>query len=170
MSSLKKKKFIEITAIEIFFFFSIFNSLRYDDYVDDEDASSQTPSISNSEFQQKLKSNKKLESVYKFRFSIEKVFLKKKATIFYKLMCSYGKLIMVKKTMKIFGKLVEQMVRKRRKIGMVKVKREWYFGRIHDKEIDKSRRYLGSTRKMDQARKQKLLYHNGKEKEFHFGF
>jgi hypothetical protein len=62
------------------------------------------------------------------------------------------------------------MKRKREKIGMVKMKRIWYFGRMHDKEIDKTRRYLGSNRKMDNNRKQKLLYHNGKEKEFYFGF
>jgi len=143
--------------------------IRYDDYEDEED-SSQTPSISNSEFQRKLKSNKRLEAVYKLRFSIEKIFLSRKATIFYKLMCSYGKLIMVKNTMKIFGKLIEQMKRKKEKIGMVKMKRIWYFGRMHDKEIDKSRRYLGSNRKMEVSRKQKLLYHNGKEKDFYFGF
>ena len=103
-------------------------NLRYEDYEDEDDDSSQTPSITNSEFQKKLKSNKRLESLYKLRFSIEKIFLSRKATIFYKLMCSYGKLIMVKNTMKIFGKIIEQMKRKREKIGMVKIKRIWYFG------------------------------------------
>jgi hypothetical protein len=153
----------------LFFLYKKIN-LRYDDYVDEDDASSQTPSITNSEFQRKLKSNKKLESVYKLRFSIEKIFLSKKAIIFYKLMCSYGKLIMVKKTMKIFGKIIEQMIRKKQKMGMVKIKRVWYFGRIHDKELDKSRRYLASNRKIEKGRKQHLLYHNGKQKDFYFGF
>lgn len=149
---------------------SIGKLTRYEGYEDEDEESSQTPSMTNSEFQRKLRSNKPLEALYKIRFTIEKIFLFRKATIYYKLMCSYGKLSIVKKTMRIFGKIFEQMKRKREKIGMVKVKRIWYFGRIHDKEMYRARKYIGSGRTLNSSQRKKLLYHNGKDKEFYFGF
>lgn len=104
------------------------------------------------------------------RFCLEKIFLSRVSTIFYKLMCSYGKMIMVKNTMILFERIVRHMIKRKEKIGVIKIKRIWYFGRMHDKEMDRARKYMGSNRNLTSSQRKNLLYHNGKEKEFYFGF
>ena len=142
-------------------FFQNFN--KYDSFNEDEDNDDDDDgdSMTNSEFKKKLKGNKRLEASYMLRTGLEKIFKKQKATNFYKMLGLYGRLMFTKKTMMLFCKIFKQMKRQRFKVGMVKMKRVWYFGRIHDKEMLRSQRVM-ARRPHDSPEKQ--LYHHRKEK------
>lgn len=139
---------------------------KYNTFEDNEDNQSGI-SMTNSQFMVKLKSNKKVNSIYNLNISIEKIFKKRKSTVFYKIMGLYGKISFTIKTMKIFEKIFKQMILKRKKIGMVKIKRIWYFGRMHDRET-KNNKMENSFKKKNEKNK---LYHYKKDRsvrEFHF--
>lgn len=143
----------------------------YDDC--DEDYDSEGNTISNSEFMRKLKANPKLDRTFKIRFALERIFKRQRSRHYYDLMGVFGQFAFTKKTMILFCRIIRQMKLAKLKIVFVRLKRKWYFGRVHDKQMDKSRKFARKiTYRADFSRgmrEGKNLYHHRKTKSIrHF--
>ena len=150
--------------------FNHFNRLYEDE---EEDYGSEGNTISGSVFMQKLKGHPKMDRAFKLRFSIERVFKRQKSRHYYELMGVFGQFAFTKKTLKLFCRIFKQMKLRRVKVGVVRLKRKWYFGRVHDKQINKSRRFArkieyAGGRDRERYQEQPNLYHHRKSKSIRY--
>ena len=81
-----------------------------------------------------LQSTESTNFFSKYTSKIEKLFLNRKATIFYKIAGLYGTIRFIKKTMLLFCRIFDQTLKQRKKIGFIKIKRELLLGKIFEKE------------------------------------